>query len=104
MLPCLFTQPCRQRLTPEGQHHARSMMAVGVAATLYHATSGTARRWARKVDYWTIAYTSSAMVRLQSCVTVACPCHTCKVQHGQAVWVGRGSTAACGSSHAAGRG
>lgn len=37
-------------------------MAVGLAATLYHASSGAARRWARKLDYWTIAYTSSAMV------------------------------------------
>jgi hypothetical protein len=53
----------RQRLTPEGRHHAVSMAAVGVAATLYHASSGAARRLARKADYWTIAYTSSAMVR-----------------------------------------
>lgn len=53
----------KRRLTPEGRHHARSLMAVGLAATLYHASSGAARRWARKLDYWTIAYTSSAMVK-----------------------------------------
>ncbi|EFN56739.1 hypothetical protein CHLNCDRAFT_144168 [Chlorella variabilis] len=53
----------RQRLTPEGRHHALSMAAVGVAATAYHAASGRARRIARKVDYWTIAYTSTAMVK-----------------------------------------
>lgn len=58
----LVPRPCRRRLTPEGRHHARSMMAVGVAATLYHASSGAARRWARKLDYWAIAYTSSTMV------------------------------------------
>lgn len=38
------------------------MAAVGVAASLYHGSWGSARRLARKVDYWTIAYTSSAMV------------------------------------------
>ena len=54
--------PRRQRLTPEGRHHAASMIAVGAAATLYHASSGRARRLARKVDYWTIAYSSTAMV------------------------------------------
>lgn len=53
----------RQRLTPEGRHHARSMMAVGVAATVYHASSGRVRRWARKLDYYTIAYTSSTMLK-----------------------------------------
>lgn len=53
----------RQRLTPEGRQHALSLMAVGAAATLYHATSGRARRIARKVDYWTIAVSSAAMVK-----------------------------------------
>lgn len=38
-------------------------MAVGAAATLYHATSGRARRIARKIDYWTIAVSSAAMVK-----------------------------------------
>lgn len=59
---CKLFVPCRQRLTPEGRHHALSMVAVGAAATLYHASSGRARRFTRKLDYWTIAYTSSAMV------------------------------------------
>ncbi|PRW50907.1 hypothetical protein C2E21_5382 [Chlorella sorokiniana] len=53
----------RQRLTPEGRQHALSLMAVGAAATLYHATSGRARRIARKIDYWTIAISSAAMVK-----------------------------------------
>lgn len=39
------------------------MVAVGAAATLYHATSGNARRWARKLDYWTIAASSAALTR-----------------------------------------
>lgn len=38
-------------------------MAVGAAATLYHATSGRARRIARKIDYWTIAVSSAVMVK-----------------------------------------
>lgn len=53
----------RQRLTPEGRQHALSLMAVGAAATLYHATSGRTRQIARKIDYWTIAVSSVAMVK-----------------------------------------
>lgn len=53
----------RQRLTPEGRQHALSLCAVGAAACAYHATSGRARRIARKVDYWTIALSSSALVK-----------------------------------------
>lgn len=56
-------------------------MAVGAAATLYHATSGSARRLARKIDYWTIAYSSSALVK--SVYADRCAC-------GASCWVQRG--------------
>lgn len=62
-LPTPFCRLCRQRLTPEGRQHALSLMAVGAAATLYHATSGRTRQIARKIDYWTIAVSSVAMVK-----------------------------------------
>jgi hypothetical protein len=47
----------------EGQQFALSMMAVGAAATAYHASSGRSRKVLRKLDYWTIAASSSAMMK-----------------------------------------
>ena len=49
--------------TPEGREYAWSMMAVGAAATLYHASSGKFRPIARKIDYWTIAASSASMLK-----------------------------------------
>lgn len=53
-----------RRRTPEGRQHAWSMVAVGATATVYHAASGRARDMARKADYWVIAASSIAMVRV----------------------------------------
>lgn len=53
----------RRHRTPEGREYAVSMLAVGAAATLYHASSGRIRRIARKLDYWTIAAASASMVK-----------------------------------------
>lgn len=47
----------------EGQQFALSMIAVGAAATAYHASSGKSRKVLRKLDYWTIAASSSAMMK-----------------------------------------
>ena len=53
----------RKHRTPEGREYAASMLAVGAAATLYHASSGKLRRICRKLDYWTIAVSSASMVK-----------------------------------------
>ena len=55
--------PCRQRRTPEGRQFGASLVSVGVAATLYHATRGRLRSAMRKLDYWTISLCTSQMVR-----------------------------------------
>lgn len=49
--------------TAEGKQYGNSMLAVGAAATLYHASSGSFRPIARKIDYWTIAVSSTYMVK-----------------------------------------
>ena len=36
-------------------------MAVGVVASLYHGVSGPLRPLLRKLDYWTICYTSNVL-------------------------------------------
>ena len=53
----------RRYRTPEGREYGYSMIAVGAAATLYHASSGKLRRVARKLDYWTIAASSTCMMK-----------------------------------------
>jgi hypothetical protein len=47
----------------EGKLYGASIAAVGVSASLYHASSGAARPLARKLDYWTIAASSAALLR-----------------------------------------
>ena len=42
------TGMCRRRRTAEGRRAGLSVMVVGLAATLYHSTSGGLRRWCRK--------------------------------------------------------
>ena len=41
--------PCSQRESREGRHHASSLVAVGLTAAIYHASSGSFRKIARKV-------------------------------------------------------
>lgn len=53
----------RQRETSQGQHHAHTLIAVGAAAALYHASTGSFRRLTRKLDYWTISYSSTQMTK-----------------------------------------
>ena len=53
----------RKFQTKEGREYASSMIAVGAAATLYHASSGKMRKILRKADYWTISVSSTAMMR-----------------------------------------
>lgn len=52
----------RQRQLPEARRHSASLVAVGLAAGLYHASAGAFRPLARKLDYWTIAWSASEMV------------------------------------------
>ncbi|GAB4818340.1 hypothetical protein N2152v2_005386 [Parachlorella kessleri] len=52
-----------QRESREGRHHASSLVAVGLTAAIYHASTGSFRKIARKADYWTIAYSASQMVK-----------------------------------------
>jgi hypothetical protein len=47
----------------EGKAYANSMLMVGAAATLYHATHGRLRKMCRKLDYYSISYASGRMVR-----------------------------------------
>ena len=42
------TDLCRRRRTAEGRRAGNSIIIVGLAATLYHSTSGNLRRWCRK--------------------------------------------------------
>jgi len=53
----------RRYRTPEGREYGYSMLAIGTAATLYHSSSGKLRRIARKLDYWTIAASSTCMMK-----------------------------------------
>lgn len=53
----------KKHRSPEGREYAATMLAVGAAATLYHASSGKLRRICRKLDYWTIAVSSASMVK-----------------------------------------
>ena len=46
----------------EGKAYANSMLMVGAAATLYHATHGRLRKMCRKLDYYSISYASGRMV------------------------------------------
>jgi len=53
----------RRHQTSEGKQYAASMIAVGAAATAYHSTSGRTRRLMRKLDYYSIAASSSFMLK-----------------------------------------
>lgn len=49
--------------TNEGMSYANSVVAVGMAATLYHSSWGGVRRITRKLDYYAISYCSAKLVR-----------------------------------------
>lgn len=53
----------RRRKTSEGKVHGASLVAVGISATLYHASWGAARDLFRKLDYWTISISAMQMVK-----------------------------------------
>ena len=54
----------RNRETKAGQLYGACMLAVGVAAAAYHATSDkTWRPWMRRLDYWTICITATSLTR-----------------------------------------
>lgn len=53
----------RRRKTSEGKLHGASLFAVGISATLYHASWGAARDLFRKIDYWTISVSAMQMVK-----------------------------------------
>lgn len=53
----------RRLSSPEGKAYGNSMLLVGAAATMYHATSGRLRTLARKFDYYAIAHASGKMTR-----------------------------------------
>jgi hypothetical protein len=53
----------RRHRTREGREYAASMLAVGTVATIYHSSSGSTRLFFRKADYWTIAASSSRMIK-----------------------------------------
>lgn len=40
-----------------------SMVGVGMASTMFHASSGAWREWGRRMDYWSIAASSSLLLR-----------------------------------------
>ena len=54
---------CRERRQAEGRLYGASILAIGLAATAYHATSGKLRTAFRKADYWTISLSSVAMTK-----------------------------------------
>ena len=54
---CVY-RTCR---TAASRHYGRAFLCVGLVATLYHGSSGACRRVARKLDYWTIAYSSNCL-------------------------------------------
>ncbi|KAL6771729.1 hypothetical protein ACKKBG_A27585 [Auxenochlorella protothecoides x Auxenochlorella symbiontica] len=51
----------RSRHSAEAKQYAAAIMAVGVVATAYHASSGRLRSVLRKADYWTITVAGAAL-------------------------------------------
>ena len=52
---------CRDGQSRQQQTFGTSMVAMGTAATLYHASSGKLRTMLRKLDYYTISVSTMAM-------------------------------------------
>lgn len=55
----------RQRTTPEGRLFGASLISMGLAATAYHGSppSSRARAVLRKLDYYTISFSSACLAR-----------------------------------------
>ena len=53
----------RQRQTPEGRLYGASLVGVGAGSLIYHVSSGAWRSFGRKLDYWCIALSSTALLR-----------------------------------------
>jgi hypothetical protein len=49
---CVSHAPCRRARSNESKVYGASVMGVGVGAIAFHASSGKARSWGRKLDYW----------------------------------------------------
>lgn len=64
-LPFLFlgAHMLQVHTTPQAKMYAKSMIGVGVSATLYHASQGSFRRLTRKLDYYTISFAAARMIR-----------------------------------------
>ncbi len=61
---CLLGLDLRGKVrTAEGRSYANSVIVVGLAATLYHASWGRVRRTTRKLDYYAISYSSAKLLR-----------------------------------------
>ena len=60
--PCLGMLVCsRDAKSDESRLYGASVMGVGAGALTFHATSGPARNWGRKLDYWMIALSTAAL-------------------------------------------
>lgn len=55
---------CRQARTPRSKQYGWSLYGVAAGSTLFHAASGHWKPWARKLDYWLIALSSTALLRV----------------------------------------
>jgi hypothetical protein len=54
---------CRRRKSDAGKAWAGSIAAVGLASATFHGSSGRFRHIGRKLDYWTIAISSSFLAK-----------------------------------------
>jgi hypothetical protein len=53
----------RTRKTEAGKLWGASIAGVGIASGIYHGTTGRCKSFARKLDYWTIAYSSNLLAK-----------------------------------------
>ncbi|EIE18890.1 hypothetical protein COCSUDRAFT_20202 [Coccomyxa subellipsoidea C-169] len=56
-------QAYRQAKSDESRLWGASIMGVGAGAVAFHASSGDARHWGRKLDYWVISLSTAALTR-----------------------------------------
>ena len=61
-LPEVFPLP-RKRRTPAGKLYGGSLVGVGAASGMFHASKGRWRALARKIDYWTCAVSATCLTR-----------------------------------------
>lgn len=53
----------RTRKTEAGKLWGASIAGVGIASGIYHGTTGRCKSFGRKLDYWTIAYSSNLLAK-----------------------------------------